>query len=96
MLDRSIPIVARRVRGTVDHDRHVRCGWNDSQERDRIKAQFLALHRFILDGTIHAGDNLLLVSGASGIVISHATYTLDDLPDRYRKQWVCGALAEGT
>lgn len=54
-------------------------------------SHFLALHRFILDGTIHAGDNLLLVSGASGIVISHATYTFDDLPDRYRRRWTAEA-----
>jgi 3-oxoacyl-[acyl-carrier-protein] synthase-3 len=53
-------------------------------------SHFLALHRFILDGTINPGDNLLLVSGASGIVISHATYTFDDLPARYRAHWVGG------
>ena len=53
-------------------------------------SHFLALHRFILDGTINPGDNLLLVCGASGIVISHATYTLDDLPDRYRARWADG------
>ena len=33
---------------------------------------------------------LLLVSGASGIVISHATYTFDDLPARYRARWADG------
>jgi 3-oxoacyl-[acyl-carrier-protein] synthase III len=44
----------------------------------------LALHDFILRGTIRSGQNVLLVSGASGIVISHATFTFDDLPDRYR------------
>lgn len=44
----------------------------------------LVLHDFILRGTIRSGQNVLLVSGASGIVISHATFTLDDLPDRYR------------
>jgi len=44
----------------------------------------LALHDFILRGRIGNGQNVLLVSGASGIVISHATFTLDDLPDRYR------------
>lgn len=43
----------------------------------------LAMHEFILRGTIQNDENLLLVSGASGIVISHATLTLDDLPDRY-------------
>jgi len=53
-------------------------------------SHFLALHRFILDGTVNPGDNLLLVSGASGIVISHATYTFDDLPARYRERWTAG------
>ena len=47
-------------------------------------SHFLALHDFILKGRIASGHNVLLVSGASGIVISHATFTLDDLPDRYR------------
>ncbi len=47
-------------------------------------SHFLALHEFILRGAIRSGENLLMVSGASGIVISHATLTLDDLPDRYR------------
>ncbi|MCU0604824.1 MAG: hypothetical protein MUD06_08575 [Rhodospirillales bacterium] len=53
-------------------------------------SHFLALHRFILDGTIQAGDRLLLVSGASGIVISHAAYVFDDLPARYRERWLPG------
>jgi 3-oxoacyl-[acyl-carrier-protein] synthase III len=47
-------------------------------------SHFLALHEFILRGRIKHDDNVVLVSGASGIVISHATFTLDDLPDRYR------------
>jgi 3-oxoacyl-[acyl-carrier-protein] synthase-3 len=47
-------------------------------------SHFAVLHDLIRQGLVHAGDNLLLVSGASGIVISHATYTLDDLPARYR------------
>ena len=59
-------------------------------------SHFLALHRFILDGTVNPGDNLLLVSGASGIVISHATYTFDDLPARYRSRWASGAPAGET
>jgi 3-oxoacyl-[acyl-carrier-protein] synthase-3 len=58
-------------------------------------SHFLAIHRFILDGTIASGDNLLLVSGASGIVISHATYTFDDLPARYRAHWATGAPGGG-
>jgi 3-oxoacyl-[acyl-carrier-protein] synthase III len=47
-------------------------------------SHFLALHDFMLQGKIQAGQNVVLVSGASGIVISHATFTLDDLPERYR------------
>ncbi len=47
-------------------------------------SHFLVIHEFILQGKIQPGHNFLLVSGASGIVISHATLTLDDLPERYR------------
>jgi 3-oxoacyl-[acyl-carrier-protein] synthase-3 len=47
-------------------------------------SHFLTLHEFIQRGRIQNAQNVLLVSGASGIVISHATFTLDDLPDRYR------------
>lgn len=47
-------------------------------------SHLLALHDFMLQGRIQSGHNVLLVSGASGIVISHATFTLDDLPERYR------------
>ncbi|MBI5546482.1 MAG: 3-oxoacyl-ACP synthase [Deltaproteobacteria bacterium] len=47
-------------------------------------SHFLVLHEFMQREKIQPGHNLLLVSGASGIVISHATLTLDDLPLRYR------------
>jgi 3-oxoacyl-[acyl-carrier-protein] synthase III len=47
-------------------------------------SHFLVLHDFMLKGKILPEHNVLLVSGASGIVISHATFTLDDLPRRYR------------
>lgn len=47
-------------------------------------SHFVVLHELLRDGAARAGDNLLLVSGASGIVIGHATLTLDDLPERYR------------
>ena len=50
-------------------------------------SHFLALHEFMLRDKIQPGHNLLLVSGASGIVITHATLTLDDLPQRYRAAW---------
>ncbi len=44
---------------------------------------FIVLHEFLLNTTIQKDHNLLFVSGASGIVIGHATYTMDDLPERY-------------
>jgi len=53
-------------------------------------SHFVALHEFMLSGRVNPGDNILLVSGASGIVISHATLTLDELPVRYRALWGAG------
>lgn len=46
-------------------------------------SHFLVLHEYLLNSTIKKNHNLLFVSGASGIVITHATYTMDDLPERY-------------
>ncbi|MCJ7581058.1 MAG: hypothetical protein MUP98_11050 [Candidatus Aminicenantes bacterium] len=46
-------------------------------------SHFLVLHEFLLNKTIRKDHNILFVSGASGIVISHATYTMDDLAERY-------------
>ncbi len=54
-------------------------------------SHFVVLHDLVREGLARPGDNVLLVSGASGIVISHATLTLDDLPDRYR-----ASLGEGS
>jgi 3-oxoacyl-[acyl-carrier-protein] synthase III len=56
-------------------------------------SHFVALHDSLLDGTVRSGHRLLLVSGASGIVIGHATYTFDDLPERYRALWGEGTRA---
>jgi 3-oxoacyl-[acyl-carrier-protein] synthase III len=50
-------------------------------------SHFLAVHDAILQGRIQNGHNAMLVSGASGIVIAHATYTFDDLPQRYRARF---------
>ncbi len=47
-------------------------------------SHFLVLHEFLRDGTIEDGHKLLFVSGASGIVITHATYVMDDLGRRLR------------
>ena len=44
----------------------------------------LALHDQMVGGRLNDGARVLFISGASGIVISHATYTMDDLPSRYR------------
>jgi 3-oxoacyl-[acyl-carrier-protein] synthase III len=54
-------------------------------------SHFLALHEFMISGRIAKNHNVVLVSGASGIVISHATFTLDDLPDRYLAHLGSGA-----
>jgi 3-oxoacyl-[acyl-carrier-protein] synthase III len=50
-------------------------------------SHFLAIHDAILQGHIQNGHNAMLVSGASGIVIAHAAYTFDDLPQRYRARF---------
>ena len=47
-------------------------------------SHWVALQEFMLNGHIQKDHKLLFVSGASGIVITHATYTMDDLADRYR------------
>jgi 3-oxoacyl-[acyl-carrier-protein] synthase-3 len=47
-------------------------------------SHFVVLHDLILQGRVAPGENVLLVSGASGIVIAHAALTLDDLTERYR------------
>lgn len=46
-------------------------------------SHFLVLHEFMLNREVQPGHRLLFVSGASGIVITHATYVMDDLPLRY-------------
>ncbi len=47
-------------------------------------SHFVVLGDLMREGIAREGHRALLVSGASGIVIGHATLTLDDLPDRYR------------
>jgi 3-oxoacyl-[acyl-carrier-protein] synthase-3 len=50
-------------------------------------SHFVALHDLIRRGLVNPEERILLVSGASGIVIAHATLTTDGLPDRYRERW---------
>ena len=47
-------------------------------------SHFVVLHEFLRDGTVGPNHKLLFVSGASGIVITHATYVMDDLGGRLR------------
>lgn len=44
----------------------------------------VGFHEEILCGRVTDGMKVLLISGASGIVVAHATLTLDDLPSRYK------------
>jgi len=74
----------RRFMGTEVPDHYLCCA--EKYGNTTTTSHFLALHHFILEGRIKSGHNILLISGASGAVISHATFTFDDLPDRYRAQ----------
>ena len=53
-------------------------------------SHFLAIHDAILQGQIQNDHNVMMVSGASGIVIAHAAYRFDDLPQRYRARFTGG------
>jgi len=54
-------------------------------------SHFVAIHEAIRQGRLQDGHHVLLVSGASGIVIAHAAYAFDDLPRRYRERWAGGS-----
>jgi len=47
---------------------------------------FIALHENILNGRIQSGCNIMFGIFAPGFIMGMATYTMDDLPDRYRMQ----------
>lgn len=49
-------------------------------------SHFVVLDEFMRKGEIESGTKILFVSGASGIVITHATYTMDGLATRYRER----------
>ena len=48
-------------------------------------SHFLALHEFILNDTLQPDHKLMFLIGASGLIVGNVTYTLDDLPARYRE-----------
>jgi 3-oxoacyl-[acyl-carrier-protein] synthase-3 len=74
--------VVQRFMGTELPDYFLCCA--EKYGNTTTTSHFLALHEFIVRGTIEPDQNVLLISGASGIVISHATFTFDDFPARYR------------
>ena len=74
--------VVQRFMGTELPDYFLCCA--EKYGNTTTTSHFLAMHEFILRGTIQSHQNVLLISGASGIVISHATFTFDDFPARYR------------
>jgi 3-oxoacyl-[acyl-carrier-protein] synthase III len=45
---------------------------------------FVALHDYIMSGTIKSGDDVAFSVNASGLTVGTALYTFDDLPDRLR------------
>ena len=47
-------------------------------------SHFVVLHEQLKNETVQPENKLLFVSGASGIVITHATYVMDDLGERLR------------
>jgi 3-oxoacyl-[acyl-carrier-protein] synthase III len=83
-IENGVRAVGRYLGGTLPDI--TRC-CADHYGNTSTTSHFLAIHDAILQGHIQNGHNAMLVSGASGIVIAHATYTFDDLPQRYRTRF---------
>lgn len=83
-IENGVRAVSRYMGGTLPDI--TRCS-ADHFGNTSTTSHFLAMHDAILQGRIQNGHNAMLVSGASGIVIAHATYTFDDLPQRYRARF---------
>ena len=81
----GIKVVKRFMDCEIPKDKFLCCA--ERYGNTTTTSHFLVLHEFILNDQIQPGDRFLLVSGASGIVITHATMTLDQLPTRYRAKW---------
>lgn len=54
---------------------------------------FVALHESILNGNVQPDQNMIFASVASGLQVGMSTYTMDDLPLRYREYMTKGAIA---
>lgn len=53
-------------------------------------SHILALKEFILRDKIKSGENILFTATGSGLTVGAAFYTMDDLPDRLRRQAASG------
>ncbi|HOD16271.1 MAG TPA: 3-oxoacyl-[acyl-carrier-protein] synthase III C-terminal domain-containing protein [Spirochaetota bacterium] len=47
-------------------------------------SHFVALHETLMDGRVFTGSNIIFMIQASGLIMGQCSYTMDDLPDRYR------------
>jgi 3-oxoacyl-[acyl-carrier-protein] synthase III len=93
-LDHLIPhqVSERAIRkGTRAVESHLGCAMPDIVRvaaghygNTTTTSHWVVLHDLIRDGLATDGQRVLLVSGASGIVIGHAALSLGDLPGRYR------------
>ena len=77
----GVKVLKRFLGCSVPHQYIYNC---DRYGNTTTTSHFVVLHDFMLKGELQPGHRLLFVSGASGIVITHMTYQLDDLPARYR------------
>ncbi|MFH1808949.1 MAG: 3-oxoacyl-[acyl-carrier-protein] synthase III C-terminal domain-containing protein [Pseudomonadota bacterium] len=77
----GIKVVNRFLGTEVPHPYLQNC---ETYGNTTTTSHFLVMHEHLRDGTLQPGHKLLFVSGASGIVITHATYVLDDLGERLR------------
>lgn len=53
-------------------------------------SSFIALHESILSGKIDQGSRIIFDLSAPGYIMGMATYTMDDLPVRYRGRYAMG------
>jgi 3-oxoacyl-[acyl-carrier-protein] synthase III len=49
-------------------------------------SHFVALHETLMDGRVFKGSNIMFMIQASGLIMGQCSYSMDDLPERYRKQ----------
>jgi len=82
VVKRGVKEVAKFIGEEVPHEYLHNC---DVYGNTTTTSHFVVLDEFMKNGTVNQDHKILFVSGASGIVITHATYTMDDLAARYRR-----------